>query len=627
MLWLRLVIRACAVLFLPVMGIIATRHYGRFDPLPRNDILPRRRPTRNGGPPATRLLARIMSKSRAVSVYMLRTCKKCSAEFSLSQRDLDFYKKVSPKLGNTILTVPPPTLCPNCRKQRRLLFRNERSLYHRTCDLTGQTMLSIHRQGTAFPVYENSAWWSDGWDALQFGRPFDFERGFFEQFVELRDVVPRINLYVDSLCENSKFCNQITMCRNCYLMFACSSNEDCYYGYRVNNSRNCIDCLMTNDSELCFQCIETFSSYNCRFSQKISQCTDSAFLYDCRSCQHCLFSVGLRNKEYCIFNEQLTKREFEAATRQYNFGSANCVAQYRQDFARFIESFPRRAAMLRNTENVTGDNIENAKNCEAVFDGANLEDVSYCHFFQDAKDCMDINFGCDDVELCYEVSTTGIRARQILFSMEAWPNVSDLLYCDSCSNGTNFCFGCVGLKKERYCILNMQYSKEEYESLVPRIVRHMTERGEWGEFFPAWCSTHGYQETPAMQHFPLTATEAAACGFNWQANDSGTMKPQSAVVPDAISDADDTVLSSVFACTCCGKNYRIIPQELQFYQRAGVPLPQQCSDCRHYAQVAQRTPAQLYSRTCSACTTAILTCYAPDRAEQVLCEQCYLEQV
>jgi len=31
----------------------------------------------------------------------------------------------------------------------------------------------------------------------------------------------------------------------------------------------------------------------------------------------------------------------------------------------------------------------------------------------------------------------------------------------------------------KYCILNKQYSKEEYEELVPKIIEHMQKTGEW----------------------------------------------------------------------------------------------------------------------------------------------------
>jgi hypothetical protein len=32
---------------------------------------------------------------------------------------------------------------------------------------------------------------------------------------------------------------------------------------------------------------------------------------------------------------------------------------------------------------------------------------------------------------------------------------------------------------KQYCILNKQYTKEEYEELVPKIIEHMKKTGEW----------------------------------------------------------------------------------------------------------------------------------------------------
>ncbi len=65
------------------------------------------------------------------------------------------------------------------------------------------------------------------------------------------------------------------------------------------------------------------------------------------------------------------------------------------------------------------------------------------------------------------------------------------------------CFLCVNLENKKYCILNKQYSKEEYEVLVPQIIEHMQKTGEWGEFFPVCLSPFGYNETVAQEHFKL----------------------------------------------------------------------------------------------------------------------------
>ena len=87
--------------------------------------------------------------------------------------------------------------------------------------------------------------------------------------------------------------------------------------------------------------------------------------------------------------------------------------------------------------------------------------------------------------------------------------------CHHCQN----CFGCVGLKNKSYCIFNKQYSKQEYNELVPKIIEHMKhphpqplshrERvaEERGEFFPARYSPYAYNETNAYDYFPLSREE------------------------------------------------------------------------------------------------------------------------
>jgi hypothetical protein len=57
-------------------------------------------------------------------------------EFPIYQSDVDFYEKISPTFNGKKYAVQTPTLCPEERQRRRLMFRNERKLYKRTCDAT-----------------------------------------------------------------------------------------------------------------------------------------------------------------------------------------------------------------------------------------------------------------------------------------------------------------------------------------------------------------------------------------------------------------------------------------------------------------------------------------------------------
>lgn len=412
---------------------------------------------------------------------MRKNCKHCGTVFDISTMHLGFLDKVSPVFGGKTFTIPPPSLCPDCRKQRRLSFRNDFVFYYGRSDFSGQRILSIYSDEKFFPVFTFDEWWGDGWSPLTYGQEFDFSRPFFEQFAELRAEVPRINLYVDNLCENCEYSNQLTMSKRCYLVCSGSSNQDCFYSYRINNSRDCMDCLYCIDSELCYQCIDASASYGCRYCQNITNCSNSTFLFDCQSCESCMFCAGLRNKSYHLFNKPHTKAEFEELSKGYKFTSRSSVALMRQQFADFIRPLPRKFAYLKQVENVIGDNVQHARNCSYVFDGANLEDVHFAQFVQDSKDCMDVNYCCDNTTLHYEVSTGGIEAYNVAFSVDTWPTVSNLLYCDSCSNGTKDCFGCIGLRRAQYCILNKQYSPQDYTATVQRIIRHMIQTGEWGE--------------------------------------------------------------------------------------------------------------------------------------------------
>src|SRR3989344_2987062 len=105
-----------------------------------------------------------------------KSCQNCNQIFLIEPDDFTFYAK---------LDVPPPTLCPECRMQRRMLFFNERSLYKRICDLCGKEVISNHPKTNKHPVYCQPCWWSDAWDSTSYGRAYDFSRPFFEQFQDL----------------------------------------------------------------------------------------------------------------------------------------------------------------------------------------------------------------------------------------------------------------------------------------------------------------------------------------------------------------------------------------------------------------------------------------------------------
>lgn len=552
----------------------------------------------------------------------------CKNPFEITDADLAFYEKVSPVIAGKRYLIPPPTICPECRQQRRLAWRNERRLYHRTCDLTKQDIISAYSPEKPHRVFSPDAWNSDQWDAVEYGREFDFSRPFFDQFRKLQEQVPRIALHVISN-ENSPYVNLSGYNKNCYLIFAAEYDEDCLYGTQVIKSRHCVDTLNCYESENCYELVDCEKCYNLFFSQNCNGCSDSHFLYDCRECAECFFCINLRNKKHCIFNEQWNKEEYEKRKSEL-LGRLQTedITSLRKEFAAFKRQQPHRARVVVNCENVEGNYLQHSRNLHHCFDLSHAEDCTYVYTGFKTKDLMDVCH-TTEAELGYEGMSFGYGAYGGIFTHGSWSS-RNILYCDiaqSCSN----CFGCVCLRQKTYCILNGQYTKEEYERLIPKIIEHMRKTGEWGEFFPSSMSPFCYNETIAQEHFPLTREEVIKRRYTWRDEKDEVPEVEKIIpaqkLPEKIEDIPDDILNWAIQCEKTGRPYRVIKQELSFYRQHGLPVPHLHPDERHKRRLAQRNPRKLWDRECMKCKKPIRTTYGPDRPETVYCEKCYLEAV
>ncbi len=562
---------------------------------------------------------------------MQQTCASpwCSQTFQITDDDLAFLEKVSPEFNGKKELIPPPTLCPECRMQRRICWRNERHLYHRTCTATGKTIISNYSPEKEFPVYEKTHWFSDQWNPLEYGRNMDFSKTFFENFRALQRVVPRFMVQQQETMENSDFCNLASNCKDCYLIFDSDFCRDCLYGNVVKHCEDCIDCSFISKCRYCYECTDCKNNHNLHYSRNCDNCSDSIFLESCRGCRSCAFSINLTNQEFVFANKKMSEQEYRGALQNMHLQSHTHVTKYLSEFPPYCAQQIHKYMQGQNNEQVSGDHIYQSKNVHQSYNIEESWDVRYCDNLITARDCMDVSSFGEKIEQMYECSTIGLNSQSCSFCFTSVVNASHLLYCDTCYTSKN-CFGCVGLNRNEYCILNKQYSKEEYDELVPGIIDHMRNTGEWGEYFPASLSPFGYNETVAMEYFPLTDEEVHARGWGWHHEADGKkdsyLGPMVSI-PDDIHDANDDITKQILKCEVTGKPYKIIPQELKFYREMGIPIPRKCPDQRHKERMALRNPRKLWNRECMKCGKDIQTTYAPARPEIVYCEECYLASV
>ncbi len=547
----------------------------------------------------------------------IKHCLSCLKNFSIFPEDWKFLKK---------FTVPAPTLCPDCREQRRTLHINQLNLFKSKCIGSGKNIISCYPPDSPYKVCDQEYWYSDAVDNTEFGRDYDFSRPFFEQFKDLQLAAFRPCLFTDfSRDENSDYTNYAGKNKNCYLIFDSDENWDCYYSYSINGSRSSADCYRVENLELCYEVVDSRNCYNTAFIYNSENCIDSYFLNNCIGCKNCILCSNLRQKQYYFRNKAISKEEFsEIKKKLENYSEINRLIK---EFLDFKLKFPQKALRGFQNENVQGNYLTNCKNAYHCFDCRDGWDLRYCfQSFMEIKDCMDAD-ECGEAQLVYECTNLGYNALNMKFSKICLNQLSNLTYCDSCFNGCSDLFGCVGLKKKQYCILNQQYSKEEYLNLVPKIIEQMKVTKEWGEFFPASCSVTAYNLSIAQILYPLSREEAQAKGFFWREEEKQNFLPATTTLKDSLREIDDSITKEILSCSECTRSYKIIAQELKFHQTLGLAFPRKCFLCRHQARLASRNPRVLIDRTCDHCNCSLQCAYPITDKTIVYCENCYLESL
>lgn len=558
---------------------------------------------------------------------MKQTCQTCRRIFEVDEWEQSFLSRMLFRFGSRNVSLPPPQSCPDCRLQCRVAHRNEFNLYFRTSDFSGRRIVSMYPEeapwGDPYKVYSTEEWHGDDWNPLNYGRDFDFSRPFFDQFMELHKSVPRISL-IGVANENSPFANCSGFCKNCYLVTSTDNCEECYYGKLLQRCKSCVDCSYVYDCELCYEGFSLLRCYGCRYvsySRDSSECWFSEGLAGCKSC---LFCSNLCQASYCIFNKQVKKEEFENRLREI-LASHEFVVNARKEWRDLSQERVRRFANIEQSEGCSGDFISNSKNCLKSYDLNGAEDCGYVSVGVSIRDCLDCSNIYLGAELNYQLLGV-VGSYNCAFSNYVI-NCRDVLYSEYLFNCQNV-FGCEGLKRKNYCVLNKEYRESDYNDLVFRIIEHMKGTGEWGTFFPVKSSAHSYNESLAFDYFPLSKEEVLSRGWSWrepQQKDLPAITMSS--LPDATSEIPSTVVEEILACRKCGSAYRIIPQEFDFYKINMLPIPRLCPRDRHRARESLRPARALYSRACGNCGEPILSPYAPTAPEVIYCGACYTREV
>src|SRR3989339_384811 len=436
-------------------------------------------------------------------------CQNCKVSFTIDPEDFNFYEKIK---------VPPPTFCPLCRAQRRFAFRNERKLFKVKDHFTGEDIFSTYPAESGRKIITREEWFGDNWDLMEYGASYDF-------------------------------------------------------------SKDCVDNSHINHSERCYESFWLENCYQCYFTTRSMESRNLYFCRGCVGCSDCFGCTNLRSTSYCIFNQNYSKEEYYEKIKSMQLDTFSENKKAREKARAFWDTQPVKYHQGLKNLNSTGSYVTNCKNVNDSYLVRESENMRYCQYLQvpKNKDNYDVTNWGEYIELCYETIECGENSYNNKFSRNCWPSCKNNEYCVHLFSSLD-CFGCVGLKKKQYCILNKQYTKEEYEKMVEKIKKNMDEMPyadaqglvyKYGEFFPIELSPFGYNNSLAVQHFPMTQEEAQDKKYPWIEVGRGeyNITKKARELPDSINEVSDQILKEVIECENCKNAYRILENELIFYAK------------------------------------------------------------
>jgi len=539
-----------------------------------------------------------------------RICRECNKKFEVQAEDINFYK---------MFRVPPPTMCPKCRQIQRFGFlMRVPKFFKRPCVAPGHTedIVTIFPPSSPHKIYDNHYWYSDSWDPVSYGRSYNFNQKFFDQFRDLFFDVPHLALERDLTSINSEYTLGGRWGKNNYYCGGSFKSEECLFCDDIRFSKSCIDCSKVWNSEFCYACVESDRCSRCVFVVDSVQCLDSAFLYDCKNCTSCFLSANLRNKSYVFENKQLTKEEYQRKIASLNLGDKDIFKNAVRRFEEVFKNALHRSLRLTNSTNCVGDSLSNCSDCFWTFDGNNGQNFRFVETFEKSKDAMDSCYNADNAERIYGV-VNGTGSKSVLFGF--YVRVSnEIEYSSELTNCQN-CFGCVGLKNKKFHIFNKPYSENDYWKLVDEIKFKMLNDGEYGELPPLSLGLFPYQSSKGQQIYPINREEATKRNIPWYD------EPESR----ALKNTNPINSQEVLYCEITGKPFKIVGEELKFYKYMNLPIPTKHPWQRMMERIPFEHPFEIFPFVCPKCGEESFSIYNEEKQKQfkIFCEKCYLKEV
>lgn len=301
---------------------------------------------------------------------------------------------------------------------------------------------------------------------------------FYTEFKKLVKSKPH-NAVSSRAAHNCSYGDYIYYSKNAYLSYFLMDCADCYYSEYLAKCRDCVDCAYLANGELCYECLDCNDLYNCSFLEDCHGCCDCDFCLDCIDCKNCFGCFGLRRQQFRIFNKPYAQNDWRKKVAALK---KNPLQKILKILIPEFEKHPRLfARQLKGGERSLGDYIYFSDNCYQCFNVRNTENCAYVSEILNPEFRSLNNVDCDfssSIELCYDCHDAN-QCNNCSF-INHCSSCSDCNYCCYCYNCQD-CLGCAYLTNKQYCILNRQFTRDEYFFAINKIKEELKNAGVYGK--------------------------------------------------------------------------------------------------------------------------------------------------
>ncbi len=545
----------------------------------------------------------------------------CQKEYEITTEDIEFLR---------MLRVPPPNFCPTCRRMRRLMHLNLMRLFSVTCHKEGhdENLISVFPKECPFPIWDSESFLDI--PDYYLGKEYDTTKSPYENLFEMRKVFPIANfLNRDSSIVDSPYASGGRNLKNGYYVFGCFNSEDVWYTNHTHKVNEVMNSRVIKNSEYVYQSLFSEHLHKCSHIYFSKQCSESMFLYDCRNCINCFGCVNLRNKSYCIYNVQYTREEYLEFIQKHIPYTRDFIEQSKKKFSDLILQAPVNASRNIQTQNSVGILLENSDDLFDVVDSNNSQHVRYADGVISHKDSMDVFFSGGNSHHLYIATNVGSQSSNVKFSISTKFS-TDCEFVFNCKNLTN-CFMCFGLQNKSFCILNTQYTEDEYYKKIDNIKTRMLQSGEYGDGVGMEFSAQAYNFSLAQVAFPLSKEEVINLGGYWANEPESNVGDMEIItvdeLPQTIIEVDDSIVDKAIMCPVTGRPFKIINSELEFLKKMNLPLPTLHPAERMRRNFVLAPEGRMYTTQCKNCNVEIQSLYDPESGYKLYCTDCFKKEV